>query len=90
MKDSLAEAKAHKEECLVREIEEHHKRVTKDQALEALDVLSAQVGNARLREMWKKPLLQYLMQGDLGMKGIEKAQNGNVGQSKGDEGKDAN
>lgn len=33
----------------------------KDKALHALDVLSAQIGNARLRKMWKKPIYDYIM-----------------------------
>lgn len=33
----------------------------KDKALHALDVLSAQIGNARLRKKWKKPIYDYII-----------------------------
>lgn len=35
--------------------------MTAQEALEALDILSAQVGNARLRKMWSKPIREYLL-----------------------------
>ncbi len=35
--------------------------MTAQEALKALDILSAQVGNARLRKMWSKPIREYLL-----------------------------
>ena len=34
--------------------------ITKEEALEALDILSAQIGSARLREMWKAPIRAFI------------------------------
>lgn len=35
--------------------------MNQQEAIKALDILSAQVGNARLRKMWSEPLKEYLL-----------------------------
>ena len=39
---------------------ETHTNITKAEALEALDILSAQIGNARLRKLWKAPIKAFI------------------------------
>lgn len=39
------------------------KPITALEAMEALNILKCQVGNARLRKMWSEPIKQYILQG---------------------------
>jgi len=57
----------------------------KDKALHALDVLSAQIGNARLRKMWKKPIYDYIMSTGSDAKQAQDDEDGRISI---DEGKD--
>lgn len=41
-------------------METETKTITKEEALEALDILSAQVGSYRLRKLWKAPIKAFI------------------------------
>ena len=36
--------------------------ISPEEALKALDILSAQIGNARLRKLWKAPIQKFIKQ----------------------------
>lgn len=57
----------------------------KKEALNALDILSAQVGNYRLRKMWKKPIYDYIMSTG---EDLKEGQGGEDGRIPIDEGKE--
>lgn len=57
----------------------------KKDALEALDILSAQIGNYRLRKMWKKPIYDYIMSTG---EDLKEGQDGEGGRIPIDEGKE--
>lgn len=42
--------------------EQSRETVTPEEALEALDILSAQIGNARLRTLWSRELRAFINQ----------------------------
>jgi len=40
----------------------HDEPISPEKALKALDILSAQIGNARLRKLWKAPIQKFIKQ----------------------------
>ena len=47
---------------LARKSQEEEKYINAEDALKALDILCAQIGNARVRKIWKEPLRKFIKQ----------------------------
>ena len=45
------------------DMDDSEKPITALEAMEALNILKCQVGNARLRKLWSEPIKQYILQG---------------------------